>query len=73
MEFSGTSSTDIPWAAVAPVIALLVGFVIYCWVDIARHAVKKLPKWAWAIVCVASIPVGGIVYLLIGHDEARDS
>jgi predicted ABC-type exoprotein transport system permease subunit len=73
MNYGGTSTLDIPWAALAPVLVLLVGFVIYCWVDIARHAVKHLPKWGWAIICAASIPIGGIVYLLIGRDDARTS
>jgi hypothetical protein len=70
---SAATATDIPWAAVAPVIVLLVGFVVFCWVDIARHAVKYLPKWAWAIICAASIPIGGIIYLIVGRNDARTS
>ncbi len=59
---------DINWAAIAPLIVLAVGFVVFCLVDIARHDVKYLPKWVWAIICCFSIPIGGIVYLLIGRD-----
>ena len=29
--------------------------------------VRYLPRWAWAIICLASIPLGGIVYLILGR------
>ncbi len=73
MNFSGTSAADIPWAAVAPILVLTLGFLVYCWVDIARHSVKYLPKWLWAIICAASIPLGGIIYLILGRDEVHES
>lgn len=58
---------DIPWAAVAPLLVLLAGFLIYCLIDLARSEVEYLPKWAWAIVCVISVPLGGIIYLTMGR------
>lgn len=58
---------DIPWAALAPLIVVAAGFVIYCLVDLARHEVRYLPKWAWALICMVSVPLGGIVYLLVGR------
>jgi nucleoside recognition membrane protein YjiH len=49
---------------------LLVGFVIYCWVDIIRtEKVKHLPKWKWAIICAISVPLGGILYLTLGKNR----
>lgn len=58
----------IPVAALLPMFILLAAFAIYCWWDIwHQESVNYLPKWAWAIVCVVSIPLGGIVYLLIGR------
>ena len=60
---------DIPWAALAPVIALALAFVVYCWVDISRNDVLYLPKWAWALICLLSVPMGGIVYFLVGRDQ----
>ena len=59
---------DIPWAALAPVIAAAVAFVGYCWYDISRNEVRYLPKWAWAAVCLLSVPLGGILYFLVGRD-----
>ena len=56
------------WAALAPLILVAVAFVGYCLFDISRSEVKHLPKWAWALICVFSIPVGGIVYLMVGRE-----
>lgn len=56
------------WAALAPLIVVAVAFVGYCLFDISRSDVKHLPKWAWALICIFSIPVGGIVYLMVGRE-----
>jgi hypothetical protein len=56
-------------AALLPLVLLGVAFVGYCLCDLFRHQVRYLPKWAWALICVISIPVGGIVYLLVGRDH----
>ena len=64
-------NSSIPWAGLIPVAVLVVGFLIYCVVDIARHDVKHLPKWAWIVISCASIPLGGIIYLLVGRDSNR--
>lgn len=63
----------INWAAFLPLIALALGFLAYCLVDLSRNDVRYLPKWAWALICFASIPFGGIVYLLVGRDPASRS
>lgn len=62
--------SDINWAAIAPVIILALAFLAWCWVDISRRNVRHLPKWLWAVICLISIPLGGIVYLLIGRDSS---
>lgn len=60
-----------PIEALAPVVVVLVGFVGYCLWDITRAArVRHLPKWAWALLIVASVPLGGIAYLVIGRDQS---
>ncbi|MEX1281441.1 MAG: PLD nuclease N-terminal domain-containing protein [Acidimicrobiia bacterium] len=63
----------IPWAALVPVIVVAVGFVAFCLVDIARHEVRHLPKWLWALICLLSVPLGGIVYLLVGRGPEEPS
>ena len=61
---------NINWAAIAPLIVVALAFVGFCLYDISRHDVRYLPKWVWAIICCVSIPVGGIVYLLIGREPS---
>ncbi len=57
-------------AALAPLVVLAVAFVAYCEIDLARApTVRLLPKWAWAVLCVASVPIGGIAYLLFGRPQ----
>ncbi len=60
---------DIPWAALAPVIVVGLGFVAFCWVDISRNEVRHLPKWAWALICLLAVPLGGVFYLFVGRDQ----
>lgn len=55
------------WPFIA-VVALGAGFDAFCLVDIARASqVRYLPKWAWALICLAQTPAGGIVYLCVGR------
>jgi hypothetical protein len=54
--------------ALVPLIMLAAGFAVFCLVDLVRvEEVRYLPKWAWAIVCLISIPLGGIFYLVLGR------
>jgi hypothetical protein len=49
-------------------LALAAGFEAFCLVDIARASqVRYLPKWAWALICLAQTPAGGIFYLCVGR------
>ena len=52
----------------AAVLALAAGFDAFCLVDIARASqVRFLPKWVWALICLAQTPGGGIIYLCAGR------
>ncbi len=57
-------------AVIIPVLAVAVGFVVFCLIDLARaEEVRYLPKWVWAILCLGlglSVPWGGILYLWVG-------
>ncbi len=63
---------DVPVAAVIPVVLVAVSFVAYCLFDLSRSRVRLLPRWAWALICVFSVPVGGIAYLLVGREPGSD-
>ena len=69
MHASGGSLPDIPLAAWAPFLVVALAFQVFCVVDIFRHDVRNLPKWAWVVICLASNPAGGIIYLLVGRDS----
>lgn len=55
--------------ALLPLGVLLLAFVVYCWWDLRRSQVRHLPKWAWALICVVSVPMGGVLYLLVGRER----
>jgi hypothetical protein len=49
-------------------LALAVGFDAFCLIDIARATqVRYLSKLAWVIICLIQTPLGGTIYLSIGH------
>ena len=59
---------SLPAAAVVPIVVIAVAFVVFCLVDLVRaDQVRYLPRWAWAIVTLVSVPLGGIVYLILGR------
>lgn len=69
---AATSTNGVPWAAIAPLVVLAVLFAGYCLADLVRHPnTRQLPPWVWAVICIASIPFGGIAYLLFGRSDDR--
>jgi Phospholipase_D-nuclease N-terminal len=56
-----------PWPLLV-FLPLGIGFDAYCLRDIVRAAdVRYLRKWVWALICLAQMPLGGILYLAIGR------
>jgi len=57
--------------ALLPLIALVVGLIVYCLVDLARaRSVRYLPKAVWALIIVlGSAPFGAIAYLVLGRNR----
>jgi len=49
-------------------LALLIGWEILCLGQVVlAERVRFLPRWTWAIACLIFIPLGGILYLLVGR------
>ena len=49
-------------------VGLAVAWEVFCLYNLARaDRVRYLPKWGWALVCLVSIPWGGIIYLIVGR------
>jgi hypothetical protein len=68
-EHLAASIDSVALAATLPLAVLALAFVGYCLFDLYRSPVKYLPKWAWAVICLVSVPFGGVVYLLVGRDH----
>ena len=57
-----------PLWVILPGFLAAAGFVAFCLTDLSRVAeVRYLPKWGWALACLLSVPLGGIMYLSIGR------
>ena len=54
---------------IVPLILLVCLYLGACFYNIFKSAhVKYLPRWAWVLVCIISIPLGGILYFIVGRD-----
>ncbi|MDI9232130.1 transcriptional regulator [Staphylococcus caprae] len=52
-----------------PIIIIIIIYLIICFVDLFKvKKTKFLPKWVWGIIICISIPLGGILYYLLGRD-----
>ncbi len=60
---------DIPAAALAPILLIWLGLLVFCLYDLRKASVRYLPKWGWAGVIVF-FTFGGVVYLLAGKDHS---
>ncbi len=59
---------DIDLRALAPLLLLAAALAVYALVDLVRApAVRYLPKWTWALICVLSMPLGPLAYLTLGR------
>ena len=69
MDIAGTS---VP-AAVLVLAAVAVAGMALTLVDLSRHDVRHLPKWAWALIIVlVNVPVGALVYVAVGRVPAGE-
>jgi hypothetical protein len=48
-----------------PMLAIVVLFSVLLLVHLVMHDVPYMPKWAWALMIVVTMPLGGIVYVLV--------
>lgn len=58
----------LPLLPVLILAALLIGWSL---IDIARKPVQHLPKWAWALLVLLAIPLGAVIYLVIGRTRGQ--
>lgn len=54
-----------------PVLVLAILLIGWSLIDIARKPVRHLPKWAWALIVLLAIPLGAVIYLIIGRTRGQ--
>lgn len=57
-------------AALLPLALLAIGFIVYCLRDLLRSSVQPPARWLWAAFIVLSVPLGGLVWLLVGRPRS---
>jgi hypothetical protein len=60
--------------ALIVLLVVVLGFVVCCLVDMARaREFRRLDRETWALICLVSLPLGGILYLTLGKKwKVRD-
>lgn len=53
------------FSAWLPIFLLAVAFSAILLVHLSRNDVPYMSKWAWAALIVLTMPLGGVVYLLV--------
>ena len=54
--------------ALIALLVVVLGFAVCCLVDVARaREFRRLDREMWALICLVSLPLGGIVYLSLGQ------
>ena len=67
-QHGAINTSTMSLAAFVPVLIALAAFDIFCLVDLARSTTTRyVPRWVWALLCLASSPMGGVLYLLLGR------
>ncbi|WP_036529290.1 PLDc N-terminal domain-containing protein [Nocardia sp. CNY236] len=57
-----------PIEAVVPLVLIGLAFVVFCWWDLYRAPhTRVFGKSIWAVLCVVTIPLGGLAYLVFGR------
>ena len=52
---------------------LAVSVVVVAMIDLTRHDVRVLPKWAWGLIILVAFPFGVIAYLVVGSYDGVDA
>jgi ABC-2 type transport system ATP-binding protein len=52
-----------------PIALALLAFLAFCYIELARHPAKALPKVVWAVIILMSVPLGGILFLIVGRGQ----
>lgn len=54
-----------------PVLALTLLLIGWSLIDIALRPVQHLPKWVWSLLVLVVVPLGAVIYLVIGRTRGQ--
>ena len=57
---------------IIPMVILYILYLIFFFLDIKNNEVRYFSKIIWFIICLISVPLGGIAYFVIGRKEEDD-
>ncbi|MGT2906713.1 PLDc N-terminal domain-containing protein [Streptococcus dentiloxodontae] len=56
-----------------PLMLLVLFYVGFCWYDIfTSRGTRYLSKGIWALLCLLSMPLGGVMYFILGRLGKED-
>ncbi|MCL1599549.1 MAG: hypothetical protein M3094_10210 [Actinomycetia bacterium] len=53
------------FAAWTPIFVVVIVLTLVSLGHLATHRVPYMPKWGWAVLIIAGMPIGGLVYIAI--------
>lgn len=58
---------------IIPIALIVTLYICFCWYDIFKSSrTRHLSKWIWALICILSMPLGGILYFFMGRTSQED-
>ncbi len=63
------------FASWTPIFVIVIVITLIALGHLATHRVPYMPKWAWGLLIVVGMPVGGLVYIavvMLGWGVQRD-
>lgn len=68
MNLGLTDANSAALVALIPAGVLVLALMLFCFVDLARRPrVQHLPKIAWGLVVFLVVPLGAVLYLVLGR------
>jgi membrane protease YdiL (CAAX protease family) len=53
------------FASWAPIFVIVIVVTVFSLGHLATNRVPYMPKWAWAVLIIVGMPIGGVVYIAV--------
>lgn len=52
-----------------PIVIIVLLYLYFCARSIFwKDSVRYLPNWLWMVICLVSVPLGGVIYYFVGRE-----